>query len=107
MALVEQIGDEMLTKLIEVTGLTKDQVSATVIMIGLPTMDYIRARIDQRFPGNPEVSDLFMEVVMLGFGWSALATFHGLTIDYVKMLDELNDMKIKDDNDLPPTKEKG
>ena len=75
------VGDEILTKLIEETGMTNDQVRASIIMIGLPTMDVMRAALEKRFPD--------------------------LTLDYVRMLDELNDMKVKKDNDLPPTKEKG
>lgn len=100
------VGDEIMTKLIEKTGLTNDQVRATIIMTGLPTLDALRNSVERRFP-EPEVADLFIEAVMLGFGWSALATFHKLTMDYVIMLDELNGMKIKKDTDLPPTENKG
>lgn len=101
------VGDEMMTQLIEKTGMTNDQVRATIIMVGLPSLDFMRSKVVQKFPDNTELQDILLEAVMLGFGWSALVTFHKLTLDYVKLLDDLNNMKIKDGNDLPPTKEKG
>ena len=101
------VGDEMMERFKKETGGTESYVRATILMVGLKSLGDMRAAAGKLFPNKPKAADLLLELIMLGYGWSALTAFYELTLDYTKMLDELNGMKVMDDNDLPPAKEKG
>ncbi len=101
------VGDEMMKELMERTNGSEPDVRGAVIRLGLVSLEAMRKRSMEMMNEDPRSADLLLEMVMLGFGWSAMATHYELTIPYVKMLDELNGMKVQGDNDLPSTENKG
>lgn len=101
------VGDAMMKALMEDTGGTELDVRRTVVMVGIGSLNKMRDEVAKLFPDSPKAQNLLLELIMLGYGWSAMATFYELTIEYTKLLDELNGIKTMPDNDLPPTKEKG
>ena len=102
----KQTCEEIITALADEAGISSAEAQAKVIMSGLQVLAYLRATVERR-EGEGKTADLVIEAILAGFGWSGTAAFYDLDVDYINILDELNGMKVKDDNDLPPTKEKG
>jgi hypothetical protein len=87
-------------------GVTHEQANADILVTGLRAMEAIRKQVYDTH-GDTAASAVLFDACLTGFGWSGIATFYGLELDYVRTLDTLNDITVIGDSDLPPTNKKG
>ena len=90
----------------EQTGMVKSEAHRLIISVGLPAIEHLRKCAEQAGQGDAKTVDLLIEACLTGFGWTGLASHYQLTDGYIEMIDGLNSLNIKTDNDLPPTEEK-
>ena len=97
---------DILASLQAVEGYEGDKARATIIMVGIQVINLLRQEAT-RMTDDPGTADIVIQACLAGYGWAGVAEFYKLDEGYISTLDTINNLNVKGDNDIPPTKEKG